>query len=77
MISYENGEMRQQRLQQEAERRAGLPVQLREAEDEYVQRGFAFSYNREMIFSFDVCGSCESARMLGVTGGQECPRMRA
>ncbi len=37
---------------------------LRDVENEYVEGGHLFSLNGELIFSFDVCGNCESHAML-------------
>jgi hypothetical protein len=37
---------------------------LREVNDEYVQKGYAFSYASEVIFAFDLCGVCESHTMM-------------
>lgn len=48
---------------------AGLPQhpshnKLREVEEKYVQHGHMFSFNREILLSFDVCGPCEAHAML-------------
>ncbi len=37
---------------------------LRDVEMEYVSDGHAFSLNGELLYSFDVCGSCESHAFL-------------
>ena len=47
----------------------GLPPhssqnKLRDVEEKYVEQGHMFSFNREIIMSFDVCGSCEAHAML-------------
>jgi len=33
---------------------------LRDAEDIYTEQGHAFGYNRDILYSFDVCGNCEA-----------------
>lgn len=33
---------------------------LRDAEDKYTADGHSFSFNKELLFSFDVCGNCEA-----------------
>lgn len=47
---------------------AGLPTRnknkLRDTEDSYVESGHSFSFNREILFSYDVCGSCEAHALL-------------
>lgn len=37
---------------------------LRDAEDLYSDNGHAFSFNRDILYSFDVCGNCESHAFL-------------
>jgi hypothetical protein len=37
---------------------------LRDVEEKYVQNGHMFSFNREILMSFDVCGPCEAHAML-------------
>jgi hypothetical protein len=37
---------------------------LRDVESELVDEGNAFSWNSEILYSFDVCGHCESHAML-------------
>lgn len=37
---------------------------FREVPDHYVAAGHAFSFNREQLFSFDVCGNCEAHGIL-------------
>tara|TARA_B110000090_G_C13342950_1_gene431827 strand:+ start:867 stop:1448 length:582 start_codon:yes stop_codon:yes gene_type:complete len=50
---------------------SGLPPhhshnKLRDTDDYYLQNGHTFSYNNEILFSYDVCGGCEAhALMLG------------
>lgn len=48
---------------------AGLPPhpslnKLREVEEKYVEAGHMFSFNREILMSYDVCGACEAHAML-------------
>ena len=50
-------------------RSAGLPPhtsqnKLRDVEQSYVDDGHMFSFNREILMSFDVCGPCEAHAML-------------
>ena len=33
---------------------------LRDAEDIYTEQGHAFGYNRDILYSYDVCGNCEA-----------------
>jgi len=43
---------------------------LRDAEDRFSDNGHAFSFNRDILYSFDVCGNCEShAFLLGIELG--------
>ena len=47
----------------------GLPQhssenKLRDAEDIYTEQGHAFGYNRDILYSFDVCGNCEAHSLL-------------
>lgn len=37
---------------------------LRDVEEKYVENGHMFSFNREILMSFDVCGPCEAHAML-------------
>lgn len=40
---------------------------LRDSEDKYHEDGHIFSYSREILYSYDVCGSCEAhALQLGL-----------
>ncbi len=42
---------------------------LRDVEEKYSENGHIFSFNREIICSFDVCGGCEAhALMLRMKG---------
>lgn len=43
---------------------------LRDAEDAYTENGHAFAYNREILYSFDVCGSCEAHAILFSLGAK-------
>lgn len=48
---------------------AGLPQhtsqnKLRDVEEKYADEGHMFSFNREILMSFDVCGPCEAHAML-------------
>ena len=43
---------------------------LRDAEDSYTENGHAFAYNREILYSFDVCGSCEAHAILFSLGAK-------
>jgi len=50
-------------------KRRGLPNdasqnKLRDSADEYADQGHMFSYNNNIIFSYDVCGSCEAHALL-------------
>lgn len=53
----------------------GLPThpsnnKLRDVEQKYQDKGHIFSFNREIICSFDVCGACEAhALLLAVQSG--------
>ena len=47
----------------------GLPLdasknKLRDTNDTYAEGGHMFSYNDNILFSYDICGSCESHAML-------------
>jgi len=43
---------------------------LRDAEDRFFDDGHAFSFNRDILYSFDVCGNCEAhAFLLGYNLG--------
>ena len=47
----------------------GYPVhpsenKLRDVEEKYLENGHIFSFNREILCSFDVCGSCEAHALL-------------
>jgi hypothetical protein len=47
----------------------GLPShpsdnKLRDVEQKYVDAGHVFSFNRELLCSFDICGNCEAHAML-------------
>ena len=37
---------------------------LRESDDYYFNKGHAFSYNGDLIHSFDICGNCEAHALL-------------
>ena len=37
---------------------------LRDAEDVFTEQGHAFGYNRDILYSFDVCGNCEAHAIL-------------
>lgn len=37
---------------------------LRDVEEKYAENGHIFSFNREIICSFDICGSCEAHAIL-------------
>lgn len=41
---------------------------LRDVEEKYLENGHIFSFNREILCSFDVCGSCEAHALLYTTG---------
>ncbi len=53
----------------------GLPLhpsnnKLRDVEQKYAEHGHMFSFNKEILGSFDVCGSCEAhALLLGFQSG--------
>ncbi len=53
----------------------GLPLhpsnnKLRDVEQKYAEHGHMFSFNKEILGSFDVCGSCEAhALILGLEAG--------
>lgn len=43
---------------------------LRDVEQKYAENGHMFSYNKEILGSFDICGSCEAhALLLGIEAG--------
>lgn len=37
---------------------------LRDAADYFDDNGHSFSFNREILYSFDICGSCEAHAIL-------------
>jgi hypothetical protein len=37
---------------------------LRETADTYVDQGHCFSFNTDILFSYDVCGPCEAHALL-------------
>ena len=37
---------------------------LRETEDKYGRDGHAFSFNSEILYTYDVCGNCEAHALL-------------
>jgi hypothetical protein len=37
---------------------------LRDVEDKYVEDGHVFSFNGEILYSYDVCGGCEAHAIL-------------
>lgn len=39
---------------------AGKSNHLRDTDDKYGAGGHSFSLNREILYSYDICGSCES-----------------
>ena len=39
---------------------AGSTNHLRDTDDKYGSEGHCFSINREMLYSYDLCGSCEA-----------------
>ena len=44
---------------------------LRDAADEYVDGGHAFSFNSDMLFTYDVCSPCEAhAILLAINSGR-------
>ena len=44
---------------------------LRDAADKYVDAGHAFSFNSDMLFSYDVCSPCEAhAILLSINSGR-------
>jgi hypothetical protein len=50
-------------------KQTGLPShpsqnKLRDVEEKYVEGGHMFSFNREILMSFDVCGPCEAHALL-------------
>ena len=56
----------------------GLPQhssenKLRDAEDIYTEQGHAFGYNRDILYSFDVCGNCEAHSIMYDTATRGVP----
>ena len=46
------------------------PDKLRDVEDIYTNNNHVFSYNHEMLGSFDICGNCEAhALLFGIENG--------
>lgn len=43
---------------------AGTINHLRDTEDKYGREGHAFSLNKEIMYTYDVCGSCEAHAMM-------------
>ena len=39
---------------------SGTSNHLRDTEDKYGKEGHSFSLNREIMYSYDICGSCEA-----------------
>ena len=37
---------------------------LRDVEDMYSQNGHEFSFGKDILYSFDICGSCEAHALL-------------
>ena len=37
---------------------------LRDAADEYTEKGHIFSFNSDIMFSYDICGNCEAHGIL-------------
>ena len=37
---------------------------LRDGEDKYTEGGHCFSFNTDILYSYDVCGNCEAHAML-------------
>ena len=37
---------------------------LRDTADEYVDKGHCFSFNSDILFSYDICGPCEAHALL-------------
>jgi hypothetical protein len=37
---------------------------LRDVDNVYTDNGHAFSYNKDIIYSFDICGNCEAHAIL-------------
>lgn len=37
---------------------------LRDAADKYVDEGHCFSFNSDILFSYDICGPCEAHAIL-------------
>ena len=37
---------------------------LRDSEEKFTEEGHCFSFNSDMMFSYDICGSCEAHAML-------------
>ena len=42
----------------------GFSNRLRDTEDKYAEGGHGFSLNKEIMYSYDVCGGCESHAIL-------------
>lgn len=42
----------------------GSSNHLRDTEDKYGSEGHSFSINREILYSYDLCGSCEAHAIL-------------
>ena len=42
----------------------GTTNKLRDTDDFYAKAGHSFSFNREIIYSYDVCGACEAHAIL-------------
>jgi hypothetical protein len=43
---------------------SGNKNHLRDTEDKYADGGHSFSFNREILYSYDVCGPCEAHAIL-------------
>ena len=37
---------------------------LRDGEDKYTQEGHCFSFNSDIMYTYDICGNCEAHAML-------------
>jgi len=42
----------------------GSVNRLRDTEDVFTEGGHCFAFNRELLFSYDVCGGCEAHALL-------------
>jgi len=42
----------------------GSVNRLRDTEDVFTEGGHCFAFNRELLFSYDVCGGCEAHAVL-------------